>query len=145
MPHVYGKPLIMFLTVLEGSMGCVLEQHEETGRKEHTIYYLSKKFTNCESRYSMLKKTCYALAWAAKCLRKYMLTHTTLLISKTDSVKYIFEKPALTGRVSRWQMALTEYDIHHVIQKAVKGSILSDYLAHQPLEDYQTMRFEFPD
>jgi hypothetical protein len=42
-------------------------------------------------------------------------------------------------------MALTEYDIQHVTQKAIKGSVLSDYLAQQPLEDYQSMRFEFSD
>lgn len=28
-------------------------------------------------------------------------------------------------------------------QKAIKGSILSDYLAHLPIEDYQTLRFDF--
>jgi len=48
-PPVPGKPLIMYMIVLEGSMGCVLGQHDETGRKEHAIYYLSKKFTDCES------------------------------------------------------------------------------------------------
>ena len=86
--------MIMYLTVLERSMGCVLGQHDESGRKEHAIYYLSKKFTDCEQRYSLLEKTCRALAWAARRLRQYMLTHTTLLISKMDQVKYIFEKPA---------------------------------------------------
>ncbi|XP_050909794.1 uncharacterized protein LOC127123634 [Lathyrus oleraceus] len=119
-------------------------QHCETGRKENTIYYLSKKFTNCESRYLMLEKTYCALAWTAKRLRQYMLTHTTLLISKMDPIKYIFEKPSLTGRVARSKMALIEYDIQHVTQKAIKGSILPDYLAYQPLEDYQYMHFEFP-
>ena len=94
-------------------MGCVLGQHDESGRKEHAIYYLSKKFTDCEQRYSLLEKTCRALAWAARRLRQYMLTHTTLLISKMDPVKYIFEKPALTGKVTRWQMILTEYDIQY--------------------------------
>src|ERR1044072_557641 len=42
MPLVEGRPLIMYLTVLESSMGCVLGQHDESGRKEHAIYYLSK-------------------------------------------------------------------------------------------------------
>jgi ribonuclease HI len=93
----------------------------------------------------MLEKTCCALAWAAKRLRQYMLTHTTLLISKMDPVKYIFEKPALTGRVARWQMVLTEYDIQYTSQKAIKGSILSDYLAQQPIDDYEPMKFDFPD
>lgn len=144
-PPVPGRPLIMYLTVLEDFMGCMLGQHDETGRKEHAIYYLSKKFIDCKSRYSLLEKTCCALAWAAKRLRQYMVTHTTLLISKMDPIKYIFEKPALTWRVARWQMALTKYDIQHVTQKAIKGSVLSDYLAHQPVEDYQPMKFDFPD
>ena len=74
-----------------------------------------------------------------------MLTHTTLLISKMDPIKYIFEKPALSGRIARWQMILTEYDIQYTTQKAIKGSVLADHLAHQAVEDYQSMRFDFPD
>ena len=44
-PPVEGRPLIMYLTVLEDSMGCVLGQQDESGKKEYAIYYLSKKFT----------------------------------------------------------------------------------------------------
>ena len=33
-PPVSGKPLILYLTVHETAMGCVLGQHDETGRKE---------------------------------------------------------------------------------------------------------------
>ena len=49
MPPVEGRSLIMYLTVLDNSMGCVLGQHDESGRKEHAIYYLRKKFTDCET------------------------------------------------------------------------------------------------
>ena len=97
MPPVEGRPLIMYLTVLDNSMGCVLEQYDESGRKEHAIYYLRKKFIDCEIRYSLLEKTCCALAWAAHRLRQYMLTHTTLLIFKMDAIEYVFEKPTLSG------------------------------------------------
>ena len=62
-----------------------------------------------------------------------------------DPIKYIFEKPALTGRISRWQMLLSEYDIEYRAQKAIKGSILVDHLAHQPIEDYQSVQYDFPD
>ena len=96
MPPVPERPLIMYLTILEGSMGCVLVQQDKTGRREHAIYYLSKKFTDCETRYSLLEKTCCELAWATKILRQYMLTHTTWLIERMDPLKYVFEKPALT-------------------------------------------------
>ena len=117
LPPVEGRPLILYLTVLENSIGCVLGKDDESGRKEHAIYYLSKKFTDCETRYSLLEKTCCALAWATRRLRQYMLTHTTLLISKMDPIKYIFEKPALFGRIARWQMILTKYDIQYTTQR----------------------------
>jgi len=74
-----------------------------------------------------------------------MLSHTTWLITKMDPIKYIFEKPALTGRIARWQMLLSEYDILYVTQKAIKGSVLADFLAHQPVQDYQPVLPDFPD
>jgi len=46
-----------------------------------------------------------------------------------DPVKYIFEKPALTGWIARWKVLLSEFDIVYVTQKAIKGSTLADYLA----------------
>jgi hypothetical protein len=66
-------------------------------------------------------------------------------MSKMDPIKYAFEKSASTGRVARGQMMLTEYDIQYTSQKAIKGSVLSDYITPQPNEDYQPRTFEFPD
>jgi len=51
----------------------------------------------------------------------------------------------MTGRVARGQMILIKYDIQYSAQKVIKGSVLSDYLAQQPIEDYQPRKFEFPD
>ena len=42
-------------------------------------------------------------------------------------------------------MILIEYDIHYTTQKAIKVSVLADHLAHQAVEDYQPMKFDFPD
>ncbi|XP_050909401.1 uncharacterized protein LOC127123199 [Lathyrus oleraceus] len=42
-------------------------------------------------------------------------------------------------------MLLIEYNIQYVTQKAIKGSILSDYLAHLSIEGYQPLRFDFRD
>ena len=86
--------------------------------------------------YSLLERICCALVWATHRLRQYMLNYTTWLVSKMDPVKYIFEKPALTGWIARWQVLLSKFDIVYVTQKAIKGSALVDYLAQQPINDY---------
>jgi len=45
MPPVPRRPLILYMTILDESMGCMLGQHDEFGKREHAVYYLSKKFT----------------------------------------------------------------------------------------------------
>ena len=83
-------------------MGCMLGQLDELDQKEKVIYYLSRKFSSCEINYIAIEKTCYALAWASRKLRQYMLYFNTRLISHMDPIKYIFEKPALIGKISCW-------------------------------------------
>ncbi|XP_050895613.1 uncharacterized protein LOC127102259 [Lathyrus oleraceus] len=62
-----------------------------------------------------------------------------------DPIKYIFEKPALTGRITRWHILLSKYDKEYHTHKEIKGSFLADHLAHQPIDDYQSIKFDFPD
>ena len=45
-PLVPGRPLILYLAIHENSMGCLLGQHDKIKKKEHAIYYLSKKFVD---------------------------------------------------------------------------------------------------
>lgn len=73
-----------------------------------------------------------------------MLYHTTWLISKLDPLKYMMESTALNGRMARWQILLSEFDIVYVNQKAVKGSTIADFLASRALEDYEPLNFDFP-
>ncbi|KAA3486824.1 RNA-directed DNA polymerase (Reverse transcriptase), Ribonuclease H [Gossypium australe] len=144
MPPNPDRPLILYLVVFRNSMGCMLGQHDKLGRKERVIYYLSKKFTECETRYSLIEKLCCALIWTTRRLRQYMMYHTTWLISKLDPLKYMMESTALNGRMARWQILLFEFDIVYVNQKAVKGSAIADFLASRALEDYEPLNFDFP-
>lgn len=91
-PPEQGRPLLLYMSVLDNAFGCVLGQHDETGRKEQAIYYLSKKFTPYEARYTLLERTCCALAWVAQKLRHYLSAYTTYLISRMDTVEVHFPK-----------------------------------------------------
>lgn len=106
-----NRPLILYLTVHDNSMGYVLGQHDKSGKKEQAIYYLSKRFIDYEARYTPLENTCLALVHATKRLRHYFLSYKVFLISRMDPIKYLFEKPATTGRIAQWLMMLSEFDI----------------------------------
>ncbi|XP_027150330.1 uncharacterized protein LOC113750569 [Coffea eugenioides] len=52
----------------------------------------------------------------------------------------------LTGRLAKWQIILSEFDIVFTSQKAVKGQAIADHLAENPRDnDYQPLRTYFPD
>ncbi|KAA3485545.1 RNA-directed DNA polymerase (Reverse transcriptase), Ribonuclease H-like protein [Gossypium australe] len=97
------RPLILYLTVFENSIGCVLGQHDESGKRERAIYYLSKKFTDYEAKYPSIEKFSCVL------------------------------------------ILLSEYDIIYVNQKLIKGSAIADFLATRTTEEYEPLRFDFPD
>ena len=67
-----------------------------------------------------------------------MLYHTTWLIVRLHPIKYIFEKPSLSGRIARWQVLLSEFDILYVSQKAIKGSAIADFLAVLQIDEEKT-------
>ena len=74
-----------------------------------------------EHAYSPIEKHCLALIFAVKKLRHYMLDHRVTLISKVDSLKYLMTRPMLTGRLAKWAIILTEFDLTYTPQKAIKG------------------------
>ncbi|XP_070035485.1 uncharacterized protein [Nicotiana tomentosiformis] len=51
-----------------------------------------------------------------------------------------------TGKLAKWQILLSDFDIIYVTQKAVKGQALSDHLAENPVDgEYKPLKTYFPD
>ena len=51
-----------------------------------------------------------------------------------DPLKYLFKEPTLSGRLSRWLILLAEFNLKHMARKTIKGSIISDFCAENPME-----------
>ncbi|RVW66471.1 hypothetical protein CK203_065758 [Vitis vinifera] len=86
-----------------------------------------------------------SLVWATRRLRHYMTEYSMDLISHLDPLRYLFDRPALTGRLMRWLVLLTEFDIQYVSQKSIKGSIVVDHLASLPTSEDRPVDDDFPD
>ncbi|RVW62163.1 hypothetical protein CK203_062581 [Vitis vinifera] len=101
------------------TLGCMLAQLDDLG-KERSIYDLSKRMLEYECRYIMIESFYLALLWATKRLRHYMTKYSIRLVSQLDPMRYLFDKPVLIGRLMRWLVLLTEFDIQYVTQKSMK-------------------------
>ncbi|XP_058181223.1 uncharacterized protein LOC131299658 [Rhododendron vialii] len=143
-PPFPRKPLIMYLSVTETSMGCMLAQ-ENNAKIECALYYLSKKMMDYETRCTPLEKTCWGLVWAIKKLRHYLLAHQVVLVSQLDPIKYLFEKPTLIGKLARWLLLLVEFDLKYMAKKSVKGRVVAEFLADHPVTEAEAEDFMIPD
>ena len=49
-----------------------------------------------------------------------MTEYSILFVSRLDPLKYMFDRPILTGGLMRWLVLLTEFSIQYVTRKAIK-------------------------
>ena len=141
-PPTPGHPLLLYLSVSDIALGCMLAQLDDSG-KERAIYYLSKRMLDYGTSYVMIERYCLALVWATRRLRHYMTKYSMHLISRLDPLGYLFDRPTLVGRLMRWLVLLTEFDIHYVTQKSIRWSIVADHLASLPISDGRVIDNDF--
>jgi len=65
--------------------------HGGIEEEANAIYYVSKKFVECESLYISYEKITLALGLKTKELRYYMLTHIVQVVAPMDLIKYVLQ------------------------------------------------------
>ncbi|XP_019176554.1 PREDICTED: uncharacterized protein LOC109171913 [Ipomoea nil] len=141
---VHGRPLILYISAQDCSVGALLAQENDKG-KENALYYLSRMMTPNELKYSPIEKLCLALAFAIKKLKHYFGAHTIRLVSKANPVKYVMAKVVLSDRLARRYLLFQQFEIIYVPQKSVKGQALADFLADHPILAEWELSDDLPD
>ena len=108
--------MILYLAIEKNAIGAMLAQEGEE-KAEHAVYYLIKKLLQYEANYSLVEKTCLAVIWATKKLRHYFQSYRVQAVSKHDPLRYLQQTLSLTGKLARWLVLLTEFDIDYVAKK----------------------------
>ncbi|XP_072086771.1 uncharacterized protein [Arachis hypogaea] len=109
------------------TIGCMLTQNDENGH-ERAVYYLSRVLTDIETRYFPIEKLCLSLYYTCMKLKCYMVAKLVKVIAQTDLIKYMLSFLMLRGRLGKWMLALTEFDLQYVSAKAVKVQIIAYFL-----------------
>ncbi|XP_059669137.1 uncharacterized protein LOC132314276 [Cornus florida] len=141
MPPRKKWPMKLYLSAAEESIGAMLAQENEAG-SEQAIYYLSRVLTPVECRYTPIKKLCLALYFIAIKLRVYMMPVLVYIVCQTDLIKYMLSRSLITGRIGKWALALMEFNLAYVPQKAIKGRALADFLANHPSPEIESQVFD---
>jgi len=116
----------LYLSTDDTVIGSALIQEFEG--KERVIYYLSRRFLDAKTRYSAIEKLGLCLYFSCIKLRHYLLSAECTIICKDDVVKYMLSMLILSGRIGKWILALSEFDLRYESAKAVKGQIMADFV-----------------
>ena len=96
--------------------------------------YLSKKFLPYEEKYNLVENTYLIMIWATRKLKHYFQSYKIQAVSKVDPLRYLFQVLALIGKISRWLVLLTEFDIEYITTKVIKGRAVAKFLALNAVE-----------
>ncbi|XP_050222401.1 uncharacterized protein LOC126672494 [Mercurialis annua] len=92
-----------------------------------------------------MEKMCLAMVWLTKKLRHYFMNYQIDVVLKIDPMRYLYRTPPLIGKLGRWLLLLSEFDIQYIPKKVIKGRAVADFLAQNPVDDSEVIDFSFPD
>ena len=61
-----------------------------------------------------------------------MIQERVYVVSQTNLIKFMLNRPVISGRIGKWSLALAEFTLIYFPQKSVKGQALADFLADHP-------------
>ena len=87
-----------------------------------------------------MEKLILALVTAARKLRPYFQAHT-IEVPTEYPMKQVLHKPETSGRLMKWAIELSEFDIRYKPKTAIKGQVLADFVMEfvsvEPAENAQ--------
>ena len=120
-----GELLTLYLAFSDFSTNAALVR--EQNRAQQPIYYCSRALRGEEERYLKMEKLVLALVTTTKRLRSYFQAYTNE-IPIEHLMKQILHKPETSGRLVKWVIELSEFDIRYKPRTSIKGQVLADFI-----------------
>jgi hypothetical protein len=125
-PSQLDKPFKLYVAADTQTIGSALIQ--EFGGKERVVAYLIRKLLDPETRYLAVEKLCLCVYYSCTEFRHYLLNAECVVYSKFDVIKHMLSMPILNGRIGKWILALSEFELKFESAKAIKGQIIADFI-----------------
>ena len=80
----------------------------------------------------MMEKLAFAVVVSARKLRPYFQSHPIEVLT-THPLRAILHSPSQSGRLAKWAIELSEYDIEYKGRTSAKAQVLADFLTELPM------------
>ena len=125
---ILGERLFIYLSVSAEATSAVLVTVRE--RKHLPIYYLSKTLQGAEKKYAEIEKFDLALINASRRLRPYFQAHSITVLTD-QPLKQVLAKPNMSGRLIKWSIELSQFDISFEPRATIQAQAVADLLVER--------------
>jgi len=88
---------------------------------------VSKALQGPETRYQSLEKATLAVVFSARRLRHYFHSFTVVVMTNFP-IQKVLQKPDVAGRMVRWAVEQSEFDIRYEPRGSIKGQVYADFV-----------------
>ena len=120
-----GELLTLYLAVSDFATSAALIK--ELGRVKQPVYYYNRALRGAEERYLKMEKLILALVTTARKLQPCFQAHT-IEVPTEYPMKQVLHRLETSGRLIKWAIKLSEFDIRYKPRKTVKWQILTDFI-----------------
>uniref|UniRef100_A0A1J3HXG1 Retrovirus-related Pol polyprotein from transposon opus n=1 Tax=Noccaea caerulescens TaxID=107243 RepID=A0A1J3HXG1_NOCCA len=126
-----GETLYLYISVSRSAVSSVLVREDRGEQKP--IFYISKTLDDTETRYPTLEKLALSVVTSARKLRPYFQSHSVIVLTNLP-LRTILHSPTQSGRLAKWAVELSEYDIEYRNRTCAKSQVLANFLIELPPE-----------
>ncbi|KAK1613426.1 hypothetical protein QYE76_037099 [Lolium multiflorum] len=127
-----SEPMLLYIAATNKVISLVIVVVRKEEGFEHgvqrPVYYISEVLTESKQRYPHFQKLAYGVFLGSRKLRHYFQEHPMTVVSKAPLATIINNSDA-TGRVAKWGIELSAFDINYEARTAIKSQVLADFIA----------------
>ncbi|KAJ4795108.1 Pol-polyprotein [Rhynchospora pubera] len=120
-----GETLYLYVATSETAVSAALIRIEENQQKP--VYFVSRILRDAEIRYPPIEKVAFAVMIAFRKLKPYFQAHPIKVLTDMPLRKALGQLD-VAGRMLKWTVELSEYDVSFEPRTAYKGQILADFI-----------------
>ncbi|XP_055865631.1 uncharacterized protein LOC129928743 [Biomphalaria glabrata] len=85
---------------------CLMQEYEGI---LHPVFFINRKLSSAETRYSTIERECLAIVWAISKFSKYLLGAPFTLQTDHAPLAFLNSKKMSNSRLTRWSLQLMDY------------------------------------
>ncbi|KAJ1700967.1 hypothetical protein LUZ63_000746 [Rhynchospora breviuscula] len=122
---VRGEVLYLYVADSDTAMSAVLIRVEEG--KQKPVYFVSRVLRDAEIRNTTVEKAAFAVMTASRKLKPYFQTQPIKVLTDLP-LRRVLGQLDVAGRLLKWAVELSEYDVSFEPRTAYKGQVLADFV-----------------